>query len=73
MRTARTERCIIHYAVHDRRDQKVKQIPFCTYNSIHRPLIEEAIAVPLSTVDEGEVFTEKEMEKETPPIEIARE
>lgn len=64
MRTARTERCIIHYAVHDRRDGIVKQIPFCTYNSIHRPLIEEAIAVPISQVEEGEVLTmDKDYEK----------
>ncbi len=64
MRTTRTERCIIHYAVHDRRDGQVKQIPFCTYNSIHRPLIEKQIAVPISQVDEGEVFTsDKEYEK----------
>jgi uncharacterized radical SAM superfamily Fe-S cluster-containing enzyme len=72
MRTTRTERCIIHYAVHDRRDNTVKQIPFCTYNSIHRPLIEAAIKVPISQVDEGEIFTlEKEykaLEKEAAPI-----
>ncbi len=71
MRTARTERCIIHYAVHDRRDGVVKQIPFCTYNSIHRPLIEKAIAVPISEVDEGEVLTMdeayKELKKEAAP------
>jgi len=75
MRTERCERCIVHYAVHDRRDQLVKLIPFCTYNSIHRPLIEEAIRVPISEVDEGEVFTkEKALEEEVvPPIEVARE
>ena len=64
MRTTRTERCIIHYAVHDRRDNLVKQIPFCTYNSIHRPLVEKEIAVPISQVDEGEVLTlDKDYEK----------
>ncbi|NVM54169.1 MAG: radical SAM protein [Candidatus Helarchaeota archaeon] len=76
MRTARTERCIIHYAVHDRRDGMVKQIPFCTYNSIHRPLVEKAIAVPISQVDEGEVLTMekeyKEIQKEAAPP-LARE
>jgi len=76
MRTSRTERCIIHYAVHDRRDGVVKQIPFCTYNSIHRPLIEKAIAVPISQVDEGEVLTMdeayKELKKEA-AVPIARE
>ncbi|MHA1265872.1 MAG: radical SAM protein [Candidatus Helarchaeota archaeon] len=74
MRTARTERCIIHYGVFDRRDGTVKQFPFCTYNSIHRPLIEKAIAVPISQVDEGEVLTmdreyEKLKKEAIPPME----
>ncbi len=54
LRTERTERCVIHYGVYDRRDGKVKQFPFCTYNAIHRPIIEAALAVPLSQVQEGE-------------------
>ena len=72
MRTERTERCIVHYAVHDRRDDLVKMIPFCTYNSIHRPLIEKEIAVPISKVSEGEVLTMekayRDIEKEVAPI-----
>ncbi len=39
----RTERCGIHYAVPDGRI-----IPFCSMNSIHRPLVEQKLGVPLS-------------------------
>jgi len=51
IRTARTERCIVHYGVYDRRDGKVKQFPFCTYNAIHRPIIEKALATPISNTE----------------------
>ncbi len=39
----RVERCGIHYAVPDGRI-----IPFCSYNSIHRPKVEQKLGVPLS-------------------------
>jgi len=39
----RVERCIIHYAVPDGRI-----IPFCTMNTIHRPIVERKFAVPLA-------------------------
>ena len=38
----RVQRCIIHYATPDGRI-----IPFCSYNSIHRPEVERAFSVPL--------------------------
>lgn len=38
----RVQRCVIHYAIPDGRI-----IPFCTMNSIHRPLIEKALGVPV--------------------------
>ncbi len=38
----RVQRCCIHYAVPDGRI-----IPFCTMNSIHRPVIEKSLGVPL--------------------------
>ncbi|MEM1674679.1 MAG: radical SAM protein [Candidatus Bathyarchaeia archaeon] len=38
----RVQRCIIHYAVPDGRI-----IPFCTMNSIHRPVIEKALGIPV--------------------------
>ncbi len=36
----RTKRCGIHYAVPDGRI-----ISFCTYNSIHRPMVEKKFAI----------------------------
>ena len=38
----RVQRCCIHYAIPDGRI-----IPFCTMNSIHRPIIEEKMGTPL--------------------------
>lgn len=38
----RVNRCVIHYGTPDGRI-----IPFCTYNSIHRPKIEKQFAIPL--------------------------
>jgi uncharacterized radical SAM superfamily Fe-S cluster-containing enzyme len=38
----RVQRCVIHYAVPDGRI-----IPFCTMNSIHRPLVEKKLGVPI--------------------------
>ncbi len=40
----RVKRCGIHYATPDHRI-----IPFCSYNAIHRPSVEKAFSVPLST------------------------
>ncbi len=39
----RVERCVIHYVIPDGRI-----MPFCTYNSIHRPEVERKLGVPLS-------------------------
>ncbi len=38
----RVQRCLIHYALPDGRI-----IPFCTYNSIHRPGVEKKLGVPI--------------------------
>ncbi|MEM1586452.1 MAG: radical SAM protein [Candidatus Bathyarchaeia archaeon] len=38
----RVQRCVIHYALPDGRI-----IPFCTMNSIHRPIIEKALGIPI--------------------------
>ena len=43
----RVERCGIHYATPDGRI-----VPFCTYNTIHRPLVEQAFSTPLHTPKE---------------------
>jgi uncharacterized radical SAM superfamily Fe-S cluster-containing enzyme len=38
----RVQRCVIHYATPDGRI-----IPFCTMNSIHRPLMEKSLGIPI--------------------------
>mgnify|MGYP001026920380 CR=1 FL=1 len=38
----RVKRCGIHYATPD-----LRIIPFCSYNAIHRPLVEKAFSTPL--------------------------
>ncbi len=38
----RVQSCVIHYAVPDGRI-----IPFCTYNSIHRPQVEKKLGIPI--------------------------
>jgi 7,8-dihydro-6-hydroxymethylpterin dimethyltransferase len=38
----RVQRCVIHYAVPDGRI-----VPFCTYNSIHRPQVEKKLGIPI--------------------------
>ncbi|MHA1711721.1 MAG: tetraether lipid synthase Tes, partial [Candidatus Freyarchaeota archaeon] len=39
---ARVERCVIHYGTPDGRI-----IPFCTYNTIHRPMVEKQFSIPV--------------------------
>jgi uncharacterized radical SAM superfamily Fe-S cluster-containing enzyme len=41
----RVQRCLVHYGVIDPNvPSKILEIPFCAYNTIHRPHIEEALA-----------------------------
>ncbi|WP_371802240.1 radical SAM protein [Candidatus Lokiarchaeum ossiferum] len=45
----RVKRCVVHYGTLDPEDpQKVLQIPFCTFNTIHREGIEKAWAAKYS-------------------------
>ena len=44
----RVKRCGIHYATPDGRI-----IPFCSYNAIHRPSVEQAFSTPLKTPKSG--------------------
>jgi len=42
---SRVQRCLVHYGVIDPDDpSKVREIPFCAHNTIHRPHIEEALS-----------------------------
>lgn len=46
MDTARVEKCVVHYGVLDpKNEQHVLEIPFCTFNTIHREGIEKEWAV----------------------------
>ncbi len=40
----RVQRCIVHYSTPDDRI-----IPFCSYNAIHRPIVEKKFSKPLGT------------------------
>ena len=40
----RVQRCVIHYSTPDDR-----VIPFCSYNAIHRPIVEKKFSKPLNT------------------------
>ncbi|MHA1269197.1 MAG: tetraether lipid synthase Tes [Candidatus Helarchaeota archaeon] len=40
----RVSQCVVHFGYIDPADDKVKQVPFCTMNTLHRPKIEKALA-----------------------------
>ncbi|MHA1298845.1 MAG: radical SAM protein [Candidatus Helarchaeota archaeon] len=41
MNIERTSRCLVHYGIYDRERKHVYRIPFCTMNTLHRPVIEQ--------------------------------
>lgn len=50
-------RCLVHYGVIDPDDHsKVKEIPFCAMNTIHRPVIERQLAIAGKTAKNPEVI-----------------
>ncbi len=57
----RVERCLVHYGVIDPSDpSKVLEIPFCAYNTIHRPSIEEQLAKGVLNITPQQVRAEIE-------------
>ncbi|MFX0004463.1 MAG: tetraether lipid synthase Tes [Candidatus Hodarchaeota archaeon] len=60
----RAKRCIVHFGV-AMPDKTVKEISFCTMNSIHRPIIEKQIAkqVTAKVRDEFDTTTGQAMEE----------
>jgi len=40
----RVSQCVVHFGYIDPVDNRVKQVPFCTMNTLHRPKIERALA-----------------------------
>ena len=50
-------RCLVHYGVIDPDDPaKVREIPFCSYNTLHRPIIERKLAIAGRTAKNPEVI-----------------
>ncbi|MHA1753684.1 MAG: tetraether lipid synthase Tes [Candidatus Helarchaeota archaeon] len=41
----RVSQCVVHFGYIDPKDDRVKQVPFCTMNNLHRPRIERALAI----------------------------
>lgn len=65
----RTKRCIVHFGV-AMPDGSVKEISFCTMNSLHRPHIEKQIAKKVSqkVKDEFDTITGQEREQIQPEV-----
>jgi len=42
--TERVRRCLVHYGIYHPRLDKVLEIPFCTYNTLHRERIENELS-----------------------------
>ncbi|MFX0037591.1 MAG: radical SAM protein [Candidatus Hermodarchaeota archaeon] len=50
-------RCLVHYGVIDPEDSsKVREIPFCAMNTLHRPIIERQLAIAGQTAKKPEVI-----------------
>jgi uncharacterized radical SAM superfamily Fe-S cluster-containing enzyme len=56
MDLARTHRCIVHFGV-AMPDGSIREIPFCTMNTIHRETIEKIIAKKLTDKVKNEFDT----------------
>ncbi|MFX0072625.1 MAG: hypothetical protein ACFFAO_16195, partial [Candidatus Hermodarchaeota archaeon] len=51
-----TKRCIVHFGI-AMPDGSIREIPFCTHNTIHRPHIEKLIAKKLTEKVKSEFDT----------------
>jgi 7,8-dihydro-6-hydroxymethylpterin dimethyltransferase len=45
MDTERVRRCLVHYGIYHPKLDRVLEIPFCTYNTLHRERIEKELAI----------------------------
>jgi hypothetical protein len=56
----RVKRCLVHYGVIDPDDPtKVREVPFCAMNTVHRENIERALAIEGEHTEKPEVITER--------------
>ncbi|KKM81835.1 hypothetical protein LCGC14_1325840, partial [marine sediment metagenome] len=67
----RTKRCIVHFGV-AMPDDTVKEISFCTMNSIHRPEIEKLVAKQITDKVKNEFDTSTGLEVPEVAPEVAR-
>ncbi len=56
----RVSQCLVHYGVVDPDDHsKTLEMPFCSYNTLHRPRIEKALAIKDQETEKPEVIQSK--------------
>jgi uncharacterized radical SAM superfamily Fe-S cluster-containing enzyme len=56
----RVSQCLVHYGVIDPDDHsKVLEMPFCAFNTIHRPIIEKKLALKDEQAEKPEVIQSK--------------
>ena len=56
----RVQSCLVHYGVIDPEDPtKVREIPFCAMNTVHRENIEQALALEGEQAEKPEVITQR--------------
>ncbi len=67
----RTKRCIVHFGV-AMPDKSVKEISFCTMNTLHRPIIEKQIAKQITAKVKNEFDTTTGQSVEEIEQEVAR-
>jgi len=67
----RTKRCIVHFGV-AMPDKSVKEISFCTMNTLHRPIIEKQIAKKITAKIKNEFDTTTGQSVEEIEQEVAR-
>jgi len=67
----RTKRCIVHFGV-AMPDGSVKEVSFCTMNTIHRPEIEKAVAKDITQKVREEFDTSTGQEREEIQQEVAQ-
>ncbi|MHA1327905.1 MAG: hypothetical protein ACTSRH_11355, partial [Promethearchaeota archaeon] len=66
----RTKRCIVHFGV-AMPDGSVREIPFCTMNTIHRPHVEKLVAKQLTKKVRDEFDTETGQAREDIELDVA--
>ncbi|TFF90672.1 MAG: radical SAM protein, partial [Promethearchaeota archaeon] len=64
----RVSQCVVHFGYIDPDDDKVKQIPFCTMNNLHRPRIERKLAAKYGGLKESPEKDDEKVFAEPPKV-----